>query len=76
MQTHLSRLLVSRDTGDAGMDASAVETLEVNAGGGGDLVDAGNLAGSGVTRLDADLGLNDGARDTVALNLDRRHGRL
>ena len=32
VQTHLGRLLVNRDSGDVGMSAAAVETLEVNAG--------------------------------------------
>ena len=69
VQTHLGRLLVNRDSGDVGMSAGAVETLEVNAGRSADLVDVGNLAGSELKRLDADLGVDDDARDTIAANL-------
>jgi Ca2+-binding RTX toxin-like protein len=56
---------ISRDVGFARADMTAIETILLNAAGGPDLVDVGDLSGSGVTRLDADLGLNDGARDTV-----------
>ena len=56
---------ISRDVGFARADMTGIETILLNAAGGPDLVDVGDLSGSGVTRLDADLGLNDGARDTV-----------
>jgi Ca2+-binding RTX toxin-like protein len=60
------RVLVSRDSGDVGLDMAGVEGAEVNAAGGADLVDLGDLSGTELGRLDADLGIADGARDTVA----------
>lgn len=56
---------ISRDTSSSAAVLSATEILEVNAAGGPDLVDVGNLTGTGVTRVNADLGVGDGARDTV-----------
>ena len=43
-----------------------MEIADVGAGAGQDLVDVGNLAGSGLQRVNADLGASDGARDQVA----------
>jgi Ca2+-binding RTX toxin-like protein len=59
------RARISRDVGGAGADAAGIETIELRAAGGPDLVDVGDLSGTGVTRVDADLGLVDGARDAV-----------
>ena len=56
---------ISRDVGFARADMSGLETIELRAGGGPDLVDVGDLTGTGVIRVDADLGIFDGARDTV-----------
>ena len=42
---------------------TAIETLDVNAAGGQDLIDIGDLAPSDVLAVEADLGLLDGARD-------------
>ena len=56
---------ISRDVGGAGTDMAGIEVTELNAAGGPDLVDVGDLSGTELTRLDADLGLADGARDTV-----------
>jgi Ca2+-binding RTX toxin-like protein len=56
---------ISRDVGGAGTDMTGIEVAELNAAGGPDLVDVGDLSGTELTRLDADLGLADGARDTV-----------
>ena len=66
VQALAGRVLVSRDTGDAGMDMDGVEMAEINARGGADLIDLGDLAATDLDRLDADLGLVDGAADTVA----------
>ena len=55
---------IVRDTGGLA-DLVRVETAEVLAGGGPDLVDIGDLSATELTRLDADLGLFDGAPDSV-----------
>lgn len=55
---------ISRDTGGLA-DLVRVETAEVLAGGGSDLVDLGDLSATELTRIDADLGLFDGAPDTL-----------
>ena len=47
-------------------EVSAVEIADVSAAGGGDLVDIGNLAGSGVQLVETDLGAADGASDQLA----------
>ena len=46
----------ARDTEPGIVELAAVETLSVSTRGGADLVDIGDLTGSGVTRVDADLG--------------------
>ena len=43
-----TRALFTRDTSSARADVAGIETAEVNAGGGGDLVDVGNLVGTEV----------------------------
>ena len=55
---------IVRDTGGL-IDVVGVETAEVFAGGGPDLVDVGDLSATDLTRLDTDLGLFDGAPDSV-----------
>jgi Ca2+-binding RTX toxin-like protein len=65
---------ISRDTGGVA-DLVGVETAEVRAGGGPDLVDIGDLSATELTRIDADLGLLDGAPDSVfAAGTDGRDG--
>ena len=56
---------IVRDTGPGVADLVRVEAAEVLAGGGPDLVDVGDLSATELTRVDADLGLFDGAPDTV-----------
>ena len=55
---------IVRDTGGL-IDLVGVETAEVSAGGGPDLIDIGDLSATELTRLDTDLGLFDGAQDSV-----------
>ena len=56
---------IVRDTGGLA-DLVRVETAEVLAGGGPDFVDVGDLSATELTRVDADLGLFDGAPDSVS----------
>ena len=58
---------LARDTRPSTTDTTAVETLDVNAAGGQDLIDVGDLAPSGVLTVEADLGLLDGAPDRIAV---------
>ena len=60
-----ARTRISRDTSGSAAEIAGTEIAEVNAGGGPDLVDVGDLSGTGLARVDADLGLADGARDAV-----------
>ena len=60
------RARVTRDTAPAVAELSAVEIADVSAGAGADLVDIGNLAGSGVQLVETDLGAADGAADQLA----------
>lgn len=72
VQAFEDRILVNRDSGDVGLTMAGVEHAEVNAAGGGDLVDVGDLSPvPEFDRLDADLGLADGARDTFAAQATR-----
>jgi hypothetical protein len=65
LQSLGTRARISRDTSSSAAELTGIEFAEVNAAGGPDLVDVGDLTGTGVTRVDANLGLADGARDTV-----------
>ena len=58
---------IARDTGPATTDSIAVETLDLNAAGGQDLIDVGDLSASDLVAVEADLGLDDGVRDDVAV---------
>jgi len=55
------------DTRPATTDTEAVEALDLDAAGGQDLLDVGDLAGTALREVDVDLGRLDGARDHVAL---------
>jgi Ca2+-binding RTX toxin-like protein len=59
-----ARARISRDLG-GGADLAGIELAEIRAGSGSDLIDIGDLSGTGLTRVDPDLGLADGAPDTV-----------
>ncbi len=63
-----NRLRLTRDVGSVVMDAAAVEHVSVHVGGGTDTLTVNSLAGTGVNRVDADLGGTDGAVDTVTVN--------
>jgi Ca2+-binding RTX toxin-like protein len=63
LQAFAGKARVARDTRPATTDTLGVETLDVSAAGGQDLIDVGDLAKSDVRQLDADLGGADGARD-------------
>jgi Ca2+-binding RTX toxin-like protein len=63
--------LFTRVQGNIVMDLHAIETVTVNALGGADTVTINDPAGSGVTDISINLGLNgvgDGAADTVNIN--------
>ena len=60
-----TRLRLTRDTDPARAEMAGIETLGLDAGGGPDLVDVGDLALTEITRFELDLGLADGARDAV-----------
>jgi Ca2+-binding RTX toxin-like protein len=66
-----SRLRFTRDVGNIVMDTNSVETIDVNALGGADTIRVGDLTGTGVTKVNIDLGsppgsgTGDGAADTV-----------
>ena len=64
LQSNGAKLRVARDTGPT-TDAATFEGLEVNAAGGPDLIDVGDLSPTGVRDLSADLGFVDGARDQI-----------
>ena len=65
LQAFDGKARIARDTGPSTTDSTAVETLDVNAAGGQDLIDIGDLTGSACCDVDADLGLVDGARDQI-----------
>jgi Ca2+-binding RTX toxin-like protein len=68
LQSSGALLRVARDTGPATTESRGIEALEVRAEGGPDLIDVGDLDPTEITRLDADLGASDGARDQIAVN--------
>jgi Ca2+-binding RTX toxin-like protein len=63
---------VSRDTDGLRVDARAVETAEIDAAGGPDLIDVGDLDGI-LDRLRVGLGAADGARDGVSVQGTAAH---
>jgi hypothetical protein len=65
VQAVAAHVRLTRDTQPGRTDLVGVEVVGVDAAGGPDLVDVGNLAGTDVVRVDADLGLLDGAGDSV-----------
>ena len=68
LSANRNRLRLTRDVGSVVMDAAAVEHVSVHVGGGRDTLTVNSLAGTGVTRVDADLGGSDSAADTVTVN--------
>ena len=64
LQSNGAKLRVARDTGPT-TDAATFETLEVNAAGGPDLIDVGDLGPTGVRDLSVDLGLLAGESDQI-----------
>ena len=67
VQANGATVRIARDTGPATTDGTSIESLDVTAAGGQDLVDVGDLSPTPVLDLTADLGFLDGARDTIAL---------
>ena len=67
LQANGAQARIARDTGPATTDSTAIETFDVAAGGGQDLVDIGDLAPTAVTNVKADLGAFDSDRDQIAL---------
>ncbi len=69
-----SRLRLTRDIAAITMDAAGMEEVTLNVVGGTDLVTVDDLAATGVTEVDANLGFPagsstpDGAADTVVVN--------
>jgi Ca2+-binding RTX toxin-like protein len=59
------RARITRDTSSSAVELSSTEIAEIYAAGGPDLIDVGDLTGTGGTRVNADVGVGDGARDTV-----------
>jgi predicted lipoprotein with Yx(FWY)xxD motif len=68
-----TRLKLFRDVGNVTMDTAGVETVDVNALGGADLVTVGDLTGTDVTKVNVDLAsalggtTGDGAFDHVVV---------
>ncbi len=66
-----NRLRLSRDVGAITMDTNGVEQVNLNALGGADTVTANDLTGTGVDKLNVDLGIGgagDGQPDHVIVN--------
>jgi Ca2+-binding RTX toxin-like protein len=65
------RLRLTRDIASVTLDAAGIEDVSLAPLGGADTITVGNLARTGVTRLDADLsgfgGVDDGSLDRVAV---------
>jgi hypothetical protein len=60
-----SRPVVAFDTGST--DLAAIEGVTLRAAGGADTIGVGDLTQTGIEQVDADLGADDGAADTVAV---------
>jgi Ca2+-binding RTX toxin-like protein len=56
-------LLLTRDIGNVAMDLVGVEDVQLQARGGSDTITVGNLAGTGLSQLTADLAATDGTDD-------------
>jgi hypothetical protein len=67
LQANGTQARIARDTGPATTDSTAIETLDVAAAGGADLVDIGDLAPTAVKNVKADLGSFDNDRDQIAV---------
>jgi Ca2+-binding RTX toxin-like protein len=65
LQANGAKARIALDTRPSTTDSTAVETLDVTAAGGADLVDLGALDGTAVRNVTADLGFLDGARDAI-----------
>jgi Ca2+-binding RTX toxin-like protein len=63
-----SRVRLSRDVGTVTMDVNGTETIDVNAKGGADTITVNDLTGTDVSKVNIDLGGNDGANDTVVIS--------
>lgn len=59
---------LTRDVANITMDLDNVETIDVQAKGGADLITVGDLTGTDVSKVKIDLGGADGAADTIVLN--------
>jgi Ca2+-binding RTX toxin-like protein len=70
-QIHVSangnRVRFVRNVGNVTMDLAGLEQVDFQAVGGADMVDVGDLTGTDLTSLQADLGGADGAIDRVAV---------
>jgi Ca2+-binding RTX toxin-like protein len=62
-----SHLQLNRDVGNVTMDVGHTETIDLNTFGGNDTVTVNDLTGTGVSKVNIDLG-NDGPGDTVIIN--------
>ncbi len=62
------RVMFTRDVAGISLDLNDVETIEVQARGGADVITVGDLAGTDVGKVKIDLGGADGAADTIVLN--------
>jgi len=73
LSANATRLRLTRDVGSIVMDTNAVEQVNLNALGGGDMITVGDLTGTGVTTFNLSLAgtlggtTGDGAADTVAV---------
>lgn len=67
LQANGAKARIARDTVPATTDGAAIEALDVNAAGGQDLVDLGDLSSTPVRTITADLGFLDGARDDISV---------
>ncbi|GEP57979.1 beta strand repeat-containing protein [Reyranella soli] len=59
---------LTRDVANITMDLDNVETIDVQAKGGADLITVGDLSQTDVSKVKIDLGGADGAADTIVLN--------